>query len=162
MDQAPFSLVDHSAIRTNQAVIILLVVLSFIFNLPALVGLLGAALLLGTLAKRPAFGFLYQRALKPLGWVRPDVLRDHPEPHRFAQGFGSAVLLVAAAALWAGASTAGWALAWLVAALAGLNLFAGFCAGCAMYYWLNRLHVPGFAHRPPEGVFPGMRPGSRG
>ena len=32
--------------------------------------------------------------------------------------------------------------------LAGLNLFAGWCAGCTVYYWLNRLGVPGFTqHR---------------
>ena len=34
--------------------------------------------------------------------------------------------------------------------LAGLNLFAGWCAGCTMYYWLNRLGVPGFDHQPVE------------
>ena len=43
-------------------------------------------------------------------------------------------------------------------AYGALNLFAGFCAGCAVYYWLNRLQVPGFARTPPPGTFPGMRP----
>ena len=57
-----------------------------------------------------------------------------------------------------GLSLLGWALAWLVIGLAALNLFAGFCAGCAVYYWLNRLQVPGFNQSAPEGVFPGLRP----
>ena len=47
---------------------------------------------------------------------------------------------------------------WLVIALASLNLFVGFCAGCAVYYWLGKLHLPGFVKTPPPGAFPGMRP----
>jgi hypothetical protein len=31
-------------------------------------------------------------------------------------------------------------------ALAALNLFAGICVGCLMYYWFNRLGVPGFKY----------------
>jgi hypothetical protein len=90
--------------------------------------------------------------------VKPDVLADNPEPHRFAQGFGAVVLAAGAIALFAGLPLLGWSLVWLVIALAALNLFAGFCAGCAVYYWLNRLNVPGFVQSPPEGTFPGMRP----
>ncbi len=49
---------------------------------------------------------------------------------------------------------------WLVAALAALNLFVGFCAGCFMYYMLARLRVPGFSKAPPASAsFPGLRPG---
>ncbi|MGH2524286.1 MAG: DUF4395 family protein, partial [Anaerolineales bacterium] len=92
------------------------------------------------------------------GWVRPDVLNDNSEPHVFAQGFGAVVLFGALAAFVVGLSALGWALAWLVIALAALNLFVGFCAGCAVYYWLNRLRLPGFAKAPPPGTFPGMRP----
>jgi hypothetical protein len=61
-------------------------------------------------------------------------------------------------ALYGGATALGWGLVWLVIALAALNLFVGFCAGCAVYYWLNRLDIPGFVKAPPEGTFPGMRP----
>ena len=49
----------------------------------------------------------------------------------------------------------GWVLSWLVIVLAALNLFVGFCAGCAVYYWLHRLQVPGFSKTPPAGIFPG-------
>jgi hypothetical protein len=90
--------------------------------------------------------------------VRPDVLEDNPEPHRFAQGLGGVVLLVGVLALFAGLPVLGWGLVWLVIALAALNLFAGFCAGCAVYYWLNRLNVPGFVKPPPQNTFPGRRP----
>ncbi len=67
---------------------------------------------------------------------------------------------LSAALLFLGAAGTGWALTWLVMVLAALNLFAGFCAGCAVYYWLNRLRVPGFLKAPPAGTFPGMRPRS--
>jgi molybdopterin converting factor small subunit len=149
---------DHSALRTNQAVIVLLCLLAFIFNAPWLVGLVAAVMGLGTLLGRPGFGFIYHGLLKPRGWLRPEVLRDNPEPHRFAQGLGTVFLAAGVLALLSGLALPGWALVWLVIALASLNLFVGFCAGCAVYYWLNRLRVPGFAKSPPSRAFPGMRP----
>jgi MFS family permease len=153
--------VDHSALRTNQAFIIALLVIAFLINAPWLVALVALVMLLGTAYKRPGFGLIYIRLLKPANLVRPDVLNDNPEPHRFAQGFGGVVLLVALAGFLLGSPVLGWALSWLVVALAALNLFAGFCVGCAVYYWLNRLNIPGFVKTPPADTFPGMRPKPR-
>ncbi len=151
--------VDHSAIRTNQATIIILLVLAFVLNLPWLVGLVALVMLAGTFVRRPGFAMLlYARWLKPLGWVKPYVLKDNPEPHLFAQGFGGIVLVVSSLGFALGSAAVGWIMAWLVIALAALNLFGGFCVGCAVYYWLNRMNVPGFIKSPPEGTFPGMRP----
>lgn len=150
--------VDHAALSVNQAAIILLNLLAFLLDLPWLAGLVALAMLLGTLFKRPAFGILYQRFLRPLGWVKPNLLFDHPEPHRFAQGLGGAFMLAGGLALWADFPTLGWGLVWLVNALAALNLLVGFCLGCFVYYWLSRLKIPGFLKSPPNGVFPGMRP----
>lgn len=150
--------VDHARLNTNQAVIIVLLVLAFVLNLPLLVGVVSLFMLVGSYLGHPGFGWVYTRLLRPLGWVRPDVLRDNPEPHRFAQSFGGVVTLVSTVALFSGLTVLGWALSWLVAALAALNLFGGFCVGCAMYYWLSRLHVPGFIKSPPAGTFPGLRP----
>lgn len=153
--------VDHSALKVNQATIILLLLTAFILDQTALVALVSGVMLLGAAVNRPGFGLLYTHLLKPQGWVKPDVLRDHREPHRFAQGFGGAVLAASAALLWSGLPVVGWALSWLVTALAGLNLFAGFCMGCAMYYWFNRMKLPGFKKSPPAGVPAGMRPKAR-
>jgi molybdopterin converting factor small subunit len=150
--------VDHSALRTNQAFIIGLSVLAFIINFQWLIVLVALVMALGTVQKVPAFGFIYRLFLKPRGLVKPAVLDDNPEPHRFAQGFGAVVMILAAVALFLGAVTFGWILVWLVVFLAGLNLFVGFCVGCAIYYWLGRLSVPGFAKMPPGETFPGMRP----
>lgn len=151
--------VDHTAIRTNQAVIIGLNLLAFILDLPVLVGVTGLVMLLGTLFKRPGFGFIYRKILGPAGFLRPNLVEDNPEPHRFAQGFGSVFLLAGTLFLTLGSNLLGWTLVWVVIALAALNLFGEFCVGCAMYYWLNRMNVPGFVKSPPPGTVPGMRPG---
>ena len=150
--------VDHSALRTNQAAIITLLIVAFVGNWAWLAAVVMLVMAYGTLRRQPGFRILYTGLLKPRGWVKPEVLNDNPEPHVFAQGFGAVVLLGATAALYLGAPAAGWALVWLVVALAALNLFVGFCAGCAVYYWLNRLRLPGFAKAPPAGTMPGMRP----
>jgi hypothetical protein len=155
------SKVDHSALRTNQAFIIALGLLAFVLELPALAGFVGLVMVAGTILKRPGFGFVYKMMLEPLGLVRPDVVEDHPEPHRFAQGFGSVVMMTGTLSLIFGLNILGWSLVWLVIALAALNLFGGFCVGCAMYYWLNRMQVPGFSKSPLPGTQPGMRPNVR-
>lgn len=154
--------VDHAALGTNQAMIILTLILGFLFNASLLPGIVALFMIGGTLLKKPGFGWLYVRVLRPLGWVKADVLMDNPEPHRFAQGFGGLVVLAGWFALLAGFSGLGWALVWLVVALAALNLFGGFCVGCAMYYWLGRLRMPGFFKAPPAGTFPGARPKAGG
>lgn len=150
--------VDHSALRVNQAFIIGLSILGFIVNTPWLVLGVAVVMTFGTALRRPGFRPLYTSVLKPFGWVKPDVIADNAEPHVFAQGLGAAFLWGAAIALFAGAGVLGWALTWLVIALAALNLFAGFCAGCFVYYWLARLKTPGFLKTPPAGTFPGLRP----
>lgn len=152
------STIDHTALKTNQSFIIALSVLAFIFDTPWLALLVMLVMGSGTMRGVPGFGFIYRYLLRPRGWVQPDMIPDNPEPHRFAQGFGTVVMAAAVVALYSGADAPGWALVWLVVALAALNLFAGFCAGCAVYYWLYRLQVPGFVKPPPEGALPGMRP----
>jgi molybdopterin converting factor small subunit len=149
---------DHAALRTNQAVIIGLSLAAFVVDAAWLAGLVGLAMLVGTALRVPAFSFAYTKWFKPVRWLKPDVIQDNPEPHRFAQGFGAAVELAGFGLLVSGTQVAGWALVWLVIFLAALNLFLGFCAGCAVYYWLNRLRVPGFVKAPPADTFPGLRP----
>ncbi len=147
--QSTDRLVDHAAIRVNQAFIIGLLLLAFVLNWPALAAFVAAVMLLGTLAPDLAlFQRIYRDLLKPRGLIRPHVIADNPEPHRFAQGFGGVVVALGALALFGGWTVPGWALIWLVIALAGLNLGVGFCAGCFVYYQLNRLGVPGFRARP--------------
>jgi hypothetical protein len=139
--------VDHSALRTNQAFIIGLLVIAFVLDAKWLVTFVSAVMLIGTFFPKIAlFKAVYWYGLKPLKIARPDVRRDNPEPHLFAQGVGGTFLLFATLTFLAGAPVVGWVLSWIVVALAALNLFAGICVGCLMYYWFNRLGVPGFKY----------------
>jgi hypothetical protein len=141
--------VDHSALRTNQAFIISSLILAFVLNATGLVTFVAAVMLVGTILPKAAlFKAVYQYLLKPAQIARPDVREDNPEPHLFAQGVGGLFLTAATIAFSAGAPALGWALSWIVVALASLNLFAGICVGCMMYYWFNRLGVPGFKVAP--------------
>jgi hypothetical protein len=144
--------VDHSALRTNQAFIITLLVAGFITNLWPLVAFVSAVMIVGTIWPGAGlFKRVYRHVLRPLKIVRPDVIADNPEPHLFAQGMGGTFTLASTLALVGGLDVLGWALTWLVIGLAALNLFLGFCAGCFVYYRLNRLGVPGFRAAPVEG-----------
>ena len=139
--------VDHSALRTNQAFIISLLVIAFVLDAKWLVVFVAAVMLIGTLWPNIAlFKAVYGYILKPLKIARPDVRRDNPEPHLFAQGVGGAFLTAATIAFVFSVPIVGWVLTWIVIALAALNLFAGICVGCLMYYWFNRLGVPGFKY----------------
>jgi hypothetical protein len=107
----------------------------------------------GTLA--PAlflWRLVYLHGLKPAGLVRPNVIPDNPEPHRFARGVGGALATAAALLFALGQPVAGWILTWVLMLLASINLFLGFCLGCFTYYQLNRLGVPGFDRSPVEEV----------
>lgn len=141
--------VDHTALKVNQAFIISLSVAAFLLSSRPLVALVAVVMLLGTAVPRLAlFKQIYRRLFLPAGLLQARVVPDNPEPHRFAQGFGGVVLALALLALVANQIVLGWALVWLVVALAALNLFVGFCAGCFLYYQFNRLGLPGFDRRP--------------
>jgi hypothetical protein len=139
--------VDHSALRVNQSFIIGLLVLAFVVESTWLAAFVAVVMIVGTVFPELAlFKRIYRHVLRARV-VQPDVIADRPEPHRFAQGFGGAVLTTAVVALAVGAALFGWVLVWVVIALAAVNLFLGFCVGCFIYYWLARLNVPGFTIR---------------
>lgn len=139
--------VDHMALCVNQSSIILIAALAFLVNAPWLVALLCLALALGTAVPALApFKALYARVLLPAGLLRPDRRLDDPAPHRFAQGMGAGVLALAVLAFLLTASVLAWALVGLVAVLAAVNLLAGFCAGCFVYYQLGRRGLLPGAH----------------
>jgi len=133
------SIVDYSALRVNQALIIALLALAFLLNQPWLVVIVAAVMWIGTLVPRAGlFKLFYKHVLKPLRLVRPAPKPDDPAPHLFAQGVGALFLTAGSLALLAGASVLGWLLVGVVIALAAVNLFLGFCLGCFMYYQLAR------------------------
>ena len=140
--------IDQKALKVNQAFIIGLLLVAFVGDLWLLVAFVALVMLAGTaIPELSLFKQFYRRVLRPLGLIRPQIIADNPEPHRFAQGVGGIVLAAATLSFLVGVPGPGWALVWLVIALAALNLILGFCSGCFMYYQLNRLGVPGFDQR---------------
>lgn len=142
--------VDHTGIKTGQALTILLLLAGFVLDSWLIVAVVAAAQLLGAVdAPFAPWRLIYQRVVKPSGIVQPHVISDNPEPHRFAMLVGGVFNTVAALLLLAGAvPVVAWVLVWIVIALANLNFWVNFCLGCWMYYQFHRLGVPGFTQAP--------------
>lgn len=138
--------VDHSALKVNQAGIVVTVLFAFIGSafyrpLLVLIPLLAVVLLLGTFAPQLAlFKQLYFKVLKPRGIVKPRPVQDNPVPHNFAQGLGGVFLAVATVFLLP-LPVVGLALALLVAVLAFVNFAFGYCLGCQIYFQLAKAGV---------------------
>jgi hypothetical protein len=147
---AELQTIDHSALKVNQAGIVITVLVAFLGSFvfpPAwlLIPVLAIVLLLGTFAPGLAlFKQLYFRVLKPAGIVKPRPVQDRPEPHNFAQGMGGVVLGIASLFLYLATPTYGLvaavgpALSLLVAVLAFVNLAFGYCLGCQIYFQLGK------------------------
>lgn len=145
--------VDQSGLKVGQAATIVLLLAAFVLNSWLLVLFVGVAQLLGALESQAGpYRLFYHRVLKPRGIVKPNVILDNPEPHRFAMAVGAVFNIGAALALLTGASLVGWALVWVVIVLANLNFWLNFCLGCWLYYQLHKLGIRGFGHAPlPQG-----------
>ena len=141
--------VDQNGLKTGQAVTILLLIAAYVLNSWVLVAFVAVAQLLGALDVPFApYRLFYQNVVKATGWVKPNVITDNPEPHRFAMLVGALFNGVATLALLAGAAAVGWVLVSIVVVLANLNFWLNFCAGCWMYYQFNRLGIKGFNRSP--------------
>jgi hypothetical protein len=141
--------VDQTGLKTGQSLTIILLLLAFILNFWPLVAFVTLAQFLGGLDSPVGpYRLFYQHVLKPSGFVKPNIHTDNPEPHRFAMLVGAIFNGVGTLALLVGAAALGWVLVWVVIALANLNFWLNFCAGCWMYYQFNRLGVPGFVRSP--------------
>lgn len=140
---------DQTGLKTGQALTILLLLIGFVLDSWVLVAFVAIAQLFGALALPFApYKLIYQNIVKPTAIVKPNPQPDNPEPHRFAMLLGAIFNGLGTIALLAGAPIVGWALVWMVIALANLNFWLNFCAGCWMYYQFNRLGVPGFDRAP--------------
>lgn len=152
--------VDHSAIKTGQLLTIATLLAAFILGHRELVAILAVIFLLTALINPLGpFVLVYRLLLKPWGIVKPDMRIDNLQPHLFGQAVGAASAAIAAGALYAGYSSAGWLLVWVLIVLTAVS-YKGWCIGCFLYYQMNRMGLRGFfAHKPTDnGVSPGSRP----
>ena len=141
--------VDHSGLKTGQALTIVLLLLGFVFDSWLLVAFVAIAQLLGAFGVSFApYRLIYQNIVKPAGLIKPHIVDDNPEPHRFAMFVGAIFNGVATLALLMSAPVIAWVLVWVVIVLANLNFWLNFCLGCWMYYQFHRLGIPGFNQAP--------------
>jgi hypothetical protein len=148
-DKPTTRLFDRTANKTGQALTIILLIAAFVLDAPLLVAFVALAQLLGALDSPFApYRLFYRYVLRRTGLVKPDIVPDNPEPHRFAMLVGSLFNGVGTLAILAGVPVIGWVLVGIVVALANLNFWLNFCLGCWMYYQFNRLGLPGFTHAP--------------
>ncbi|WP_254537984.1 DUF4395 family protein [Halomarina litorea] len=77
------------------------------------------------------YGVLWKRAVVPV--VGRPAEREPAAPHRFAKLVGAVTTALAGVALLAGLLLVGYAIAGVVAALAGLAAATDVCLGCRLY-----------------------------
>lgn len=134
---------DRSSIKFNQGAIVAIVSVAFLLNLYWLVAVVSLVMLIGTLfLKAGIFKLMYLYIFKPLGIIKPHIVEESNAPHLFAQGMGGVVLAVAFLLLdFTDQHFIGWFLSLIVVALAFINLATNFCAGCFIYYQLNKIGI---------------------
>ena len=135
--------VDTRLGKFSQGCTVVLTALAFLLNQPVLVLLTALLMALSVLFPNAhPYRLAYQRIVVPLGLIKPRLVEDDPNPHRFAQGIGAVFLFAASLVLFlTHAALVGWILDLIVFVLAGVNLTTGFCAGCFVYYQLGRVGV---------------------
>lgn len=110
----------------------------FAFDQPWVAPVFALVLLFGA-AFGPKYGpflRLYAELIKPR--LSPPAELEDPRPPRFAAAVGVVFLTAATLAFIGGAAPVGWALALVVAALAGLSAATGICVGCEIYLLVAR------------------------
>ncbi|HEX9037709.1 MAG TPA: DUF4395 domain-containing protein [Ktedonobacterales bacterium] len=133
---------DAHLLKFSQVWTFGLAALAFVLQLPWLVAVAAACLLIS--AAVPAlspFRLLYRFVALSTRLIRPRIVEDDPAPHRFAQGVGATFLVASTLVLFLApaAFVAGWTLDLIVFALSLINFSVGFCAGCFVYYHLGRV-----------------------
>lgn len=130
--------IDPRGPRFNQAVLTVALLAGFLLDVRIVAPIFAIVLLLGA-AFGPKYGpflRLYAEVIKPR--LSPPAELEDPRPPRFAAAVGVVFLTLATIAFLAGATTLGWVLALIVAALAGLAAVTGICVGCEIYLFLAR------------------------
>jgi Domain of unknown function (DUF4395) len=130
--------IDARAPRFNQGVVAVFALGGVVLGWPVLWALMSLQLVLGlVLGRRWCLSCLaYYAVIQPR--LGEGELEDS-RPPRLANRMGAAFLGAAAIAWWLGATTVGTVLGAIVAALALLAVFSGFCTGCEIYRLTARL-----------------------
>jgi len=151
---------DANNIRTGQFLTVVIVTTAFIFNRWELVAFQCGVFILGIISYDvlDIYSLVYKGFLKPLGIVKPDLRIDNVEAYRFANMIGMVVSGTAAYLIYSGEyAIIGWVLVGVMIGLGSLAFF-GWCAGCFMYYMIQKMGIKGFfRHKQIANIFPGVR-----
>lgn len=124
--------VDPRAPRFGQTITASGLTIGIALQLPVLVYAVTAVLLAAVLSgwRFDAYGLVWRSLVAP----RLDPADPEPaSPHRFAKLLGATGTALASGLLLTGFTTAGYAIAGIVALAAGLAATTGICLGCRMY-----------------------------
>lgn len=130
--------IDPRGPRFNQGVLTVALLGGFLLDWRWVIPVFAVVLLLGA-AFGPRYGPVLRffiEVVKPR--LGPPAEMEDPRPPRFAAAIGVLFLGAASLALLVGAPGVAWALALIVAALAGLAAVSGVCIGCELYLVLAR------------------------
>jgi uncharacterized protein DUF4395 len=130
--------IDPRGPRFNQAAITVLLLVGFVLDAQVVVPAVALVLLAGA-ALGPRWGpflRLYSEVIRPR--LAPPAELEDPRPPRFAAAVGVVFLAAATVAFLAGNAVVGWALALVVAVLAGLAATTGVCVGCEIWLFIAR------------------------
>ena len=130
--------IDPRGPRFNQAVVTALLLIGFVLDVPVVVPAVAVVLLAGAVLG-PRWGpflRLYSELIRPR--LGPPAELEDPRPPRFAAAVGVVFLAASTVAFVAGYSGVGWALALVVAVLAGLAAATGICVGCEIWLFVAR------------------------
>ena len=135
--------IDKTSLKFNQGCIVTFTSLAFLLNIYWLVVFVGIVLLMDTMIPGTGlFKLIYKNFVKPLKFLKPNISDESKAPHQFAQGLGGTFLLISFAFLqYLGFIFIGWGISFIVIALAFVNLTLDFCAGCFIYFQIERLKL---------------------
>ena len=135
--------IDKSSLKFNQGCIVVFTGMAFLLNNYWLVVFVGIVLLMDTLFPGTGlFKLFYKHIVKPLKILNPDISFESRTPHQFAQGLGGIFLLLSFILLkFLGSVFFGWAISFIVIALAFVNLTLDFCAGCFIYFQIQKIKL---------------------
>lgn len=130
--------IDPRGPRFNQAVLTVVLLVAFVADLRFLVPVMAVVLFLGAAFGAPYGPFLrlYSTVIRPR--LGPPKHLEDPRPPRFAATVGTVFLAASSVAFLLDAQVLAWALALVVAVLAGLAATSGLCIGCELYLLVAR------------------------
>lgn len=126
------ALVDPRAPRFGQAITAIVLAVGAILDQPLLVYGLAVVMLAAILSgwRLDLYAVLWRRFARRLVEPREP---EPASPHRFARLMGATGTTIASVLLLAGLPIAGYAVASLIALIAGFSATTGYCIGCRMY-----------------------------